>query len=430
MGRQFTISDMGLKLIKAYEGYRPVDRTLISGQRVIGYGHRVLDEETTFLSKSEAEEVLKADLAPFEDMINENVHAPLTQSQYDALCSFAFNIGPKAFLKSDTLRALNNGRPLDAANGFDIWRKSEIDGKIYVVDALMRRRTAEKALFLRPEGVTLSAPRVDLPPVYDETVALLKTEDALPVFSSEDSAGIVGTVPYEAGKTQGRRREDGPSGILSLSDVYEDDDAVEGELPIDEADATIKDEGRVEEKTRPSLIAVEEEKLKDRLDALIEDVKSDQKGIDTTDWSDSLISAEEKARAKADNVIKLRADEDTTIDMTSDTLEEAPADLVIDDLKEDDAIRVRSEDSASKYIELDNETKATKSSTLPYWVMIIFGSALLGGSVAAYLKGAEVLLGENGPVIAICGALIGGMMLFGALYYAFRKTLSRLSGDE
>jgi len=178
MGRQFTVSDMGLKLIKAYEGYRPVDRMLVSGHRVIGYGHRVLDEETKFLSKSEAESVLKTDLAPFEDMINENVHAPLTQSQFDALCSFAFNIGPKAFMQSDTLRALNNGRPLDAANGFDIWRKSKIDGKVYVVDALMRRRTAEKALFLRPEGRTLSAPRVDLPPVSDEAVALLKTEDA------------------------------------------------------------------------------------------------------------------------------------------------------------------------------------------------------------------------------------------------------------
>ena len=52
MGRQFTVSNMGLKLIKAYEGYRPVDRMLVSGHRVIGYGHRLLDDETKFLSKS------------------------------------------------------------------------------------------------------------------------------------------------------------------------------------------------------------------------------------------------------------------------------------------------------------------------------------------------------------------------------------------
>jgi len=151
MSQNLTISETGLKLIKAFEGYRPVDRELISGQRIVGYGHRLYSENAVMMNKGEAEKTLRADLEPFEDMINSEVHAPITQSQFDALCSFAFNIGPKAFLQSDTLRALNNGRPLDAANGLDIWRKSEIDGKTYVVDALMRRRTAEKALFLRTE---------------------------------------------------------------------------------------------------------------------------------------------------------------------------------------------------------------------------------------------------------------------------------------
>ena len=40
---RLTLSEMGYKLVKAYEGYRPVDRTLISGQRVVGYGHRLFD---------------------------------------------------------------------------------------------------------------------------------------------------------------------------------------------------------------------------------------------------------------------------------------------------------------------------------------------------------------------------------------------------
>jgi len=127
MSQNLTISETGLKLIKAFEGYRPVDRELISGQRIVGYGHRLYSEDAVIMDKIEAEETLMADLAPFEDMINTEVHAPLSQSQFDALCSFAFNIGPKAFLQSDTLRAINNGRPLDAANGLDIWRKSEIE---------------------------------------------------------------------------------------------------------------------------------------------------------------------------------------------------------------------------------------------------------------------------------------------------------------
>jgi len=62
-------------------------------------------------------------------MINDSVFAPLSQGQFDALCSLAFNIGPKKFLESDVVRALNNGRVLDAANGFDVWRKGEINGQ-------------------------------------------------------------------------------------------------------------------------------------------------------------------------------------------------------------------------------------------------------------------------------------------------------------
>ncbi len=421
MGRQLNISDMGLKLIKAYEGYRPVDRTLVSGQRVVGYGHRLMSEDAMVLSKAQAEELLKDDLAPFIDMINENVHAPLSQSQFDALVSFAYNIGPKAFLKSDTLRALNNGRPLDAANGFDIWRKSEIDGKVYVVDALMRRRTAEKALFLRPEGRPVSAPSVDLPPIEDETVALLSTEDALPVFTSDEAAGIVAAAPYSAEPAQHRRREDGPAGALTLSEVFEGgeeyEDVYEGEL-----DSFQGNQDEEKQDIRPSLIAVEDEKLKDRLEALIEDVKSDQKAVDTEDWPESLIKAEvseSDGGITGENVVPFRVDKNADYD----TPTHENVDVVIDNLAEDDALRVRTDDSASRYIDIQlaDETE-NKVSSLPYFVMMILGSTLFGGGIAAWLKNQGEMLGDYGPILTMCGIFIGAMMLLGALYYAARQT--------
>jgi len=424
MGRQFEISNMGLKLIKAYEGYRPVDRTLVSGQRVVGYGHRLSSEEAVILSKPEAEELLKDDLAPFVDMINENVHAPLSQSQFDALVSFAYNIGPKAFLKSDTLRALNNGRPLDAANGFDIWRKSEIDGKIYVVDALMRRRTAEKALFLRPEGRPVSAPSVDLPPMEDETVALLSTEDAFPVFTSDDAAGIVVDAPYSAVPAQSRRRDDGPAGALLLSEVFEDDDEYldadeEKVLPFDLDPA---DDMTFEDEDSPSLIAVEGDKLKDRLDALIEDVNSETKAADTSDWPESLITAE----PSDDKVVPFRKSESETVPSVNITTNEVDADdvdMVIDNLAEDDALRVRTEDSASRFIALDVvEETGSKSSIIPYIFMMIVGSTLFGGGIAAWLKSQGAMFGSYGPLLTMCGIFIGAMMLLGALYYAAKQS--------
>ena len=429
MGRHFEISDIGFKLIKAYEGYRPVDRTLVSGQRVVGYGHRLSTEGAVILSKPEAEELLRDDLAPFIDMINENVHAPLSQSQFDALVSFAYNIGPKAFLKSDTLRALNNGRPLDAANGFDIWRKSEIDGKVYVVDALMRRRTAEKALFLRPEGRPVSAPRVDLKPIEDETVALLSTEDALPVFTSDETAGIVSDAPYSAEPAQYRRREDGAAGSLMLSEVFDDEEHFEGDddvLPFDpdlSADRTFEDEDT------PSLIAVEDEKLKDRLNALIEDVKSDQTAADTADWPESLITVE----TPDDKVVpfrKLKTDDTLSsadVDMDSDIDTDTKVDLVIDNLAEDDALRVRTEDSASRFIDLDAvDESEPKGSIIPYIFMMIFGSTLFGGGIAAWLKNKGEMFGTYGPLLTMCGIFIGAMMLLGALYYAAKQSFKRV----
>jgi len=435
MGRQLNISDMGLKLIKAYEGYRPVDRTLVSGQRVVGYGHRLMSMDAMMLSKEQAEELLKDDLAPFIDMINENVHAPLSQSQFDALVSFAYNIGPKAFLKSDTLRALNNGRPLDAANGFDIWRKSEIDGKVYVVDALMRRRTAEKALFLRPEGRPVSAPGVDLPPVEDETVALLSTEDALPVFTSDEAAGIVAAAPYSAEPAQFRRREDGPAGSLSLSEVFDDDDVefeedediVTDEVLPFEADS----DENTEEETRPSLIAVEDEKLKDRLNALIEDVKTDQKSIDREGWPESLITVEKAddkvvpfKKTSADKPEELATLTPSAAEMSNET---DKVDLVIDNLTEDDALRVRTEDSASRFIDLSaEEALEPVGSTLPYVIMMFLGSSLFGGGVAAWLKNKGEMFGEFGPLMTMCAIFIGAMMLLGALYYAARQTFKRV----
>ena len=455
---RLALSEMGYKLVKAYEGFRPVDRTLVSGQRVVGYGHRLFDEPGQYLTKEEAETLLKADMAPFEDMINHNVHAPLTQSQFDALCSLAYNIGPKAFLGSDVLRALNNGRPLDAANGFDVWRKSEIDGKTYVVDALMRRRTAEKALFLRPQGSVVKASRIDLPPVEDATAALMSTDDALPVFSRNARAGLVKTAPYdlEAEKPAeyNRRREDGLAGVLMLSEVYNEDDEFEDEEIFEEIEASLDqplelgDQEDIEEQSEtraaakaargPSLIAVEDDKLKDRLDALIEDLKGEPKTVDTQDWPESLINAEIPPEEGSEDISEnIEGNSNIiTLDLPgrdlplSDTVKDVQ---IIDIADVDKTIDDEALDSASKYIEVapkEDHTavvdpNAKNAGSLPYWIMIVLGSVLFGGSIAAILRGSKQLLGEFGPLLAVTGVFLGAMMLFGALYYAIRLSFKR-----
>lgn len=226
MTRTLAISDTGLRLIKAFEGFRPDDRTLVTGTRVVGYGHRLdIGDESVHMSRAEAEEQLLEDLEPIEEIVNDEVHAPLSQGQFDALCSLAFNIGPKAFRASDIVRAMNNGRVLDAANGFDVWRKASVNGKTYVIDALMRRRTAEKSLFLRNEPA-VPAPSAMLQPEPDGLAPFGPTEDGLPKVTVGEATGVI-----DGANIINADRVDPvavPTGSLSLSDLAaraEDDDA-------------------------------------------------------------------------------------------------------------------------------------------------------------------------------------------------------------
>jgi len=480
MSHNLEISQTGIKLIKAFEGYRPVDRELISGQRIVGYGHRLYSEDAVMMNKIEASEVLRDDLKPFEDMINTEVHAPITQSQFDALCSFAFNIGPKAFLQSDTLRAINNGRPLDAANSLDIWRKSEIDGKIYVVDALMRRRAAEKALFLRTERA-VTAGREDIRPVKDMTVVGLPTDDGLPLFTEDDANGIVATAPYAASVTPMRRREDGPAGTLQLSerDIIEDEtyvppqlEAMKLETTKPDADLAVvedledialdrQDEEALEAEPRKSPIAAAATDIVARLDALIEDVDAefdndadDTTAVSFTESDDLEITDEnleeasdidelETGQTLASKIMNERVtqmedippaddfianDEDDLIDDQIVEIDEHQPVAVIDELAQDDALRQRT-DSAAKYIETTRpvtvEDEPIRQGTHGLWIPILLGFILVGLAGGTMISGSERLLGEWGPILAVTGFVIGLGLIGSGVYAALRMNVSR-----
>src|SRR5262245_27509239 len=146
-------SRAGLELIKSFEGFRDTAVRLPDGRYTIGYGHMRTAREGLTVSEKDAEELLVYDLHTIETAINTLVFAPLNQNQFDALASLTYNISPGQFRDSDILGYLNSGDFLSAANGFDLWRKARIHGRVMVVDALVRRRAAEKAMFLEhPDG--------------------------------------------------------------------------------------------------------------------------------------------------------------------------------------------------------------------------------------------------------------------------------------
>jgi len=167
MSPRHTVSRSAVELIKAFEGFRSRAARLDDGRWTIGYGHTATAREGAQVSEADAEALLLYDLIHAAHAVNEHVHAPLTQNQFDALVAFVFNIGEQNFRGSITLRRLNEGRPLEAALAMELWRRSDVEGERIIVDALVRRRAAETALFLRPMEGWMPAPTPVLQPKMD-----------------------------------------------------------------------------------------------------------------------------------------------------------------------------------------------------------------------------------------------------------------------
>ena len=168
MARRHHVSRTAIELIKRFEGYRRKAAQLPDGRWTIGYGHMLTARKGAEVSEADAEALLIYDLLAVTQAVKDQVHAPLNAHQFDALCAFAFNIGLSNFAGSGVLKRLNEGAPILAACAMELWRKAEVGGEAIVVDALVRRRAVEKALFLTPEDEDWpTAPSHLLQPLLD-----------------------------------------------------------------------------------------------------------------------------------------------------------------------------------------------------------------------------------------------------------------------
>jgi len=95
------------------------------------------------------------------------VRAPLNQNEHDALVSLIFNIGEDNWKRSTALRKLNAGDKLGAANAFELWTKAFVNNELTTLDGLVRRRAAEKSLFLMPTDASLVVPTSDVNPAAE-----------------------------------------------------------------------------------------------------------------------------------------------------------------------------------------------------------------------------------------------------------------------
>jgi lysozyme len=148
------VTDAGLALIKTYEGFRGRAYRDAVGIWTVGYGHTsaagppkvtpwlVLDEPA-------AAQLLRRDVDMFAAGVAARVKADLSDEQFSALVSFAYNVGLGAFAKSSVLRAVNAGDFAAVPTRLSAWVKA--DGR--TLPGLVKRRAAEGALFASTKPV-------------------------------------------------------------------------------------------------------------------------------------------------------------------------------------------------------------------------------------------------------------------------------------
>lgn len=116
-----------------------------AGVLTIGYGHTGKDVyEGETITQDEADALLADDLTTFARQIAPLVEVKVTEGQFIAMLSLAYNIGIGNFRRSSVLRLTNAGAKLQAAQSFLLWNRA--GGQ--VLKGLVRRRKAESREYL------------------------------------------------------------------------------------------------------------------------------------------------------------------------------------------------------------------------------------------------------------------------------------------
>lgn len=137
------ISPAGLALIKEFEGLKLKAYKCPAGIWTIGYGHTHKVLPGSLISEKQAEAYLLSDVVSSVNCVNSH-NLGITQTQFDALVSFVFNIGCSAFSRSTLLKKVKEN-PFDYSIRQEFNRWNRVYGVVW--PGLVRRRAAEANLY-------------------------------------------------------------------------------------------------------------------------------------------------------------------------------------------------------------------------------------------------------------------------------------------
>ena len=142
------ISQVGIDLIKSFEGCRLKAYRCPANVLTIGYGHTGGVKEGQVITQQQAEDYLRIDLGKYEEAVNK-LGVTFNQNQFDALVSFCYNLGTGIF-KGNLLNAIKKQDWYEVADQVLLYNKARVNGVLKPLTGLTRRREAEARLFLKP----------------------------------------------------------------------------------------------------------------------------------------------------------------------------------------------------------------------------------------------------------------------------------------
>lgn len=188
-------SRRGVALIQEFEGYSSVAYRDPIGIWTIGYGFIEGVREGDRITKEQATDRLKRELVKYEQAVMQATGGNCNQNEFDALVSFAFNVGTEGMKKSSVIKAHRRSDKQAAARAFSLWNKA--GGKVWA--GLTRRRAAEAALYAEPmhDDVSdpINGPRQGMPQRVD-------AESSMGASAINRSAVVIGGTSVVAGASQ------------------------------------------------------------------------------------------------------------------------------------------------------------------------------------------------------------------------------------
>ena len=144
------LSAAGLLMIAMHEGFSPTPYRDTGGVVTNGFGNATISPNKS-VTVIQALEDLKVNTTTAGKAVTRCVTWPITQGQYDAYTSFAFNVGVTAFCKSTMSKKANQGDKVGSCNEFDRWvyvAGKDCRIKSSNCSGIVKRRQDEKQLCL------------------------------------------------------------------------------------------------------------------------------------------------------------------------------------------------------------------------------------------------------------------------------------------